>query len=100
MNKIKIGYKEYNCSNIVYYHIQGLDSKSRYLKNEVSTKDKEIERLNGIIQMKQERIDKLNKKVIRRDNIIKEVREYCENNKEFTQRLEDILEILDKVSDK
>ena len=49
MNKIKIGYKEYNCSNIVYYHIQGLDSKSRYLKNEVSTKDKEIERLNNII---------------------------------------------------
>ena len=30
------------------------------------------------------------------ENIIKEVREYCDNNKEFTQRLEDILEILDK----
>ena len=30
------------------------------------------------------------------ENIITEVREYCDNNKEFTQRLEDILEILDK----
>ena len=40
--------------------------------------------------------DYANEEIERLHSIIKEVREYCDNNKEFTQRLEDILEILDK----
>ena len=32
------------------------------------------ERLNGIIQIKQNRINKLNKKIIRRDNIIEDLK--------------------------
>lgn len=34
-------------------------------------------------------------KIIDLENIIKEVREYCENNVEYTDRLNDILQILD-----
>lgn len=44
----------------------------------------------------EETIENTLKEIERLNNIIEEVREYCDNNKEFTQRLEDILEILDK----
>ena len=44
----------------------------------------------------QEYVDDLQKQLQQKENIIKEVKEYCENNKEFTDRLNDILEILEK----
>ena len=44
------------------------------LVHDIFEQDKEIERLNGIIQIKQNRINKLNKKLIRRDNIIEDLK--------------------------
>ena len=53
MKQIKIRDKEYNCSNKVYYHIQGLESENRVIsmellghENNELQQQKEIERLN------------------------------------------------------
>lgn len=40
--------------------------------------------------------DRLRKQLQQKENIIKEVREYCENNVEYADRLNDVLEIIDK----
>ena len=51
MKQIKIRDKEYNCSNKVYYHIQGLESENRVISKELlghennELQQKEIERL-------------------------------------------------------
>ena len=49
-----------------------VDKTKLYFENE--NNKKEIERLNKIIQIKQNRINKLNKKLIRRDNIIEDLK--------------------------
>jgi len=56
VKQIKIRDKEYNCSNMVYYHIQGLKSENRVIsmellghENNELQQQKEIERLNNII---------------------------------------------------
>ena len=56
MKQIKIRDKEYNCSNKVYYHIQGLESENRVIsmellghENNELQQQKEIGRLNNII---------------------------------------------------
>lgn len=74
------------------------DENFEILVNERKEQLKEIERL----QNKNEELLTLytTEREVKEDykSIIKEVREYCENNKEFTQRLEDVLEILDKLN--
>ena len=74
MNKDKVikDLKERNDSLNNQYRLRNI--RCVYLENEVQEQKKEIERLNGIIQIKQNRIDKLNKKLIRRDNIIEDLK--------------------------
>jgi len=56
VKQIKIRDKEYNCSNKVYYHIQGLESENRVIsmelighENNELQQQKEIERLNNAL---------------------------------------------------
>lgn len=56
----------------------------------------EIERLNNELKLYKDNHEHLNNLLQQKDDIIKEAREYCENNKEFIDRLNDVLEILDK----
>lgn len=110
MKQIKIRDKEYNCSNKVYYHIQGLESENRVIsmellghENNELQQQKEIERLKEDIRVfkftiktQQEQIQEL---IAREDKAI----EFIENTRHTTSMtleemcdLEDILKGVDK----
>lgn len=66
MKQIKIRDKEYNCSNRVYYHIQGLESENRVIsmellghENNELQQQKEIERLNNTLNKAIEYIENI-----------------------------------------
>lgn len=68
MKQIKIRDKEYNCSNKVYYHIQGLESENRVIsmellghENNELQQQKEIERLNNIIEKYKKHLEDIDK---------------------------------------
>lgn len=82
----------------------------RYIEKIVDKKDKKIERLNENNQAMQEEMARTWKKLDEKENIIKEVREYIEENTKegpikdkrylySPEQANDILEILDKVGD-
>lgn len=74
--------------------IRILEERLEEYQKYIDINHKEIERLGNELQVQIEDNVRLNEYIEEQDNIIKEAREYCENNKEFTDRLNDIIEIL------
>lgn len=100
MKKIKIGKREYNVSNMIDMHIKGLESGYRVLKAEVYSKDKLIEKLNKelegkdiLIKIKTERIQKLMRRLEKRqEKVDKLEREKLEL---FNTSIEQVIKIRD-----
>ena len=107
MKQIKIRDKEYNCSNRIYYHIQGLESENRVIsmellghENNELQQQKEIERLNKentILRQNSQYLVKQNDEL---EEVINNAIEYIEQHNDYfllKREVKKVLEILKGV---
>lgn len=90
MKKIKIRDREYNCSNAVYWHIQGLETENRLFSQEIHAH----ERSEIKIMYENENLERHNKQL--KDKITK-AKEYMRDNmslREYTEHYMNLMLIL------